>query len=244
MAPPLPSMTNDEKVTAFVTELNLGDNVSEHAIGIIRQALTHSSFTYENKHHTTDNYERLEFLGDAVLKLVASEYLIEVFPHYREGELTKIRSVVVSDAMLAEFARTLNLGHYIIFGPNEAKQGGAKKQSSLACCFEALLGALFITGYFQKARDILIPFLDAEVPRIDCDPTKQNYKATLQEYTQGEGLGLPDYQTTSQQGPSHSRIFQVDVLIANKVIGQGEGRSKKEAQQNAAEDALVNLFPE
>lgn len=235
----------DTKVNALIDMLELddGDGVSEHAKLVLQRALTHSSYTYENKLESTDNYERLEFLGDAVLKLVVSEYLLELFPHYREGELTKIRSVVVSDAMLSDFARQLNLGDYMVFGPNEAKQGGANKQSSLACCFEALLGALFFTGYFQKAREILHPFLDEEVPRVDLDPTKQNYKATLQEYTQGEGLGLPEYQTVKEQGPSHRRIFTIDVLVAGRVIGSGSGKSKKEAQQAAAQDALDNLFP-
>lgn len=234
------------KLQALLDMLELSQDgpVSEHAKAVLQRAITHSSHTYENKLESTDNYERLEFLGDAVLKLVVSEYLLEVFPYYREGELTKIRSVVVSDAMLALFARQLGLGDYMIFGPNEAKQGGANKQSSLACCFEALLGALFFTGYFQKARDILIPFLDDEVPQIDLDPTKQNYKATLQEYTQGEGLGLPEYETVQEHGPSHRRVFTVEVSVAGRAIGNGSGKSKKEAQQAAAEDALANLFPD
>lgn len=205
------------------------------------RALTHSSFTYENKLSSVDNYERLEYLGDAVLKLVVSEYLFERFPEYREGELTKIRAVVVSDARLAEVAKSLNLGEYIIFGTSEAKSGGRKKVSNLACAFEALLGALYLDGKMPRLRDMLHTQLETMVTQVDMSKTKDNYKAALQELTQAEGGILPLYRTVRESGPSHNRIFHVEVSVNGEIMGIGAGKSKKEAQQQAARHALETL---
>jgi ribonuclease-3 len=221
-----------------------GEKVNEYTQANIARALTHSSYSYEQRQQGeawVENYERLEFLGDAVLKLLVSEYLFERFPDYREGELTKIRAVVVSDAMLAEFAADLGLGDLMRFGPNEAKQGGRKKMTSLACGFEALLGAMFLAGHLPEARQLLLRYLDDAATRVDADPTKNNYKATLQEFTQGEGLGLPEYRVIEQKGPAHKRMFTVEVTVADKVMGRGTGRSKKEAQQTAAMQAVEAL---
>ncbi len=249
--PSTPPPSNDpwlEAIEPFAATLGLPAPLDDHTRHLLEQALTHSSYTYELKQSNNplpedwlNNYERLEFLGDAVLKLVVSEYLFEHFPHYREGELTKIRAVVVSDAMLAEFAEDIKLGHIMRFGPNEAKQGGRKKQSSLACSFEALLGALFLSGHFILARDLLLRFLGDACARVDADPTRNNYKAVLQEFTQGEGLGLPDYRVAKQTGPAHKRQFNIEVYVADKCVGTGTGHSKKEAQQAAAQVAVNAL---
>jgi ribonuclease-3 len=209
--------------------------------GLYNRALTHSSFTYENKSTTFDNYERLEYLGDAVLKLVVSEYLYERFPEYREGELTKIRAVVVSDAKLAELAKALDLGHYIIFGISEAKSGGHKKVSNLACAFEALLGAMYLDGKMADVRTLIREQLEAMVTVVDMSKTKDNYKAALQELTQSEGGILPSYRTVKETGPSHNRTFYIEVSISGEVMGIGVGKSKKEAQQQAARQALETL---
>lgn len=205
------------------------------------RALTHSSFTYENKLSAFENYERLEYLGDAVLKLVVSEYLFERFPDYREGELTKIRAVVVSDAKLAEVAKLMNLGEYIIFGASEAKSGGRKKVSNLACAFEALLGAMYLDGKTGEVRDMVRAQLESFVTEIDLSKTKDNYKAALQELTQADGGVLPVYRTVKESGPSHNRTFYVEVSINGEVVGIGAGKSKKEAQQHAARQALETL---
>ncbi len=237
-----------ESVEPFGASLGLPTPLNDHTRHLLEQALTHSSYTYELKQSNNplpedwlNNYERLEFLGDAVLKLVVSEYLFEHFPHYREGELTKIRAVIVSDAMLAEFAEEIKLGGIMRFGPNEAKQGGRKKQSSLACSFEALLGALFLSGHFILARDLLLRFMNDAAARVDADPTRNNYKAVLQEFTQGENLGLPEYRVAKQTGPAHKRQFNIDVYVADKLVGSGTGHSKKEAQQAAAQQAVNEL---
>lgn len=205
------------------------------------RALTHSSYTYENKLSAFDNYERLEYLGDAVLKLVVSEYLFERFPDYREGDLTKIRAVVVSDAKLAEVAKMMNLGEYIIFGASEAKSGGRKKVSNLACAFEALLGALYLDGKIAEVREMVQAQLENFVTEIDLSKTKDNYKAALQELTQADGGVLPVYRTVKESGPSHNRTFYVEVSINAEVVGIGVGKSKKEAQQHAARQALETL---
>jgi ribonuclease-3 len=208
---------------------------------LYHRALTHSSFTYENKLCAYDNYERLEYLGDAVLKLVVSEYLFERFPEYREGELTKIRAVVVSDARLAELAESLNLGDYIIFGASEAKSGGRKRLSNLACAFEALLGALYLDGKIAEVREMMRNQLENLVTHIDLSKTKDNYKAVLQELTQADDGILPIYRTMKETGPSHNRIFHVEVTINGELMGIGVGKSKKEAQQQAARLALEAL---
>lgn len=208
---------------------------------LYNRALTHSSYTYENKLSTFENYERLEYLGDAVLKLVVSEYLFERFHDYREGELTKIRAVVVSDARLAELARTCRLGEAIVFGASEAKSGGGKKNSNLACALEALLGALYLDGRMTDIRTFLRERLEPVVTEIDSSKTKDNFKATLQELTQADGGILPVYQTIREVGPSHNRTFYIEVSIQGEVMGVGTGKSKKEAQQNAARQALISL---
>lgn len=208
---------------------------------LYHRALTHSSYTYENKLCFFDNYERLEYLGDAVLKLVVSEYLFERFPDYREGELTKIRAVVVSDARLAQIAESLNLGEHIIFGASEAKSGGRKRASNLACAFEALLGALYLDGKIQELREMMHQRLEDLVTDIDLSKTKDNYKAVLQELTQADDGILPIYRTIKETGPSHNRVFHVEVSINGEVMGIGIGKSKKEAQQQAAKLALAVL---
>jgi ribonuclease-3 len=205
------------------------------------KALTHSSYTYENKLSTIDNYERLEYLGDAVLKLLVSEYLFDRFPDYREGELTKIRAVVVSDAKLAELAETMNLGDSIIFGASEARSGGRRKVSNLACAFEALLGALYLDGKIAVAKDLIRTLLESMVTELDMSKIKDNYKAALQELTQTDGGMLPIYRTVQESGPSHNRIFYVEVSINGEIMGMGNGKSKKEAQQQAARQALETL---
>ncbi|MBX2861373.1 MAG: hypothetical protein KTR14_09060, partial [Vampirovibrio sp.] len=148
-----------QAIDRLLETLDLASPDSDHAYDLYHHALTHSSYTYENKLATTENYERLEFLGDAVLKLIVSEYLYDRFPDYREGDLTKIRAVVVSDARLAEIALQIDLGAFMVFGASEARSGGAKKTSNLACGFEAMLGALFLDGKMSAARNLLCGLL-------------------------------------------------------------------------------------
>ncbi len=231
--------TRDERLKAFLEDLGL--EVSEDSLTLFDQALTHSSYTYENKLSSLNNYERLEFLGDAVLKIIISEYLFGRFPYYREGELTKIRAVIVSDAVLAVFAKQIGLGEQMLLGPSEDKSGGRKKVSNLACAFEALLGAIFLSGQMAFAARFIADLMEDEVTKVDLSKTKDNYKAVLQELSQGDGMGLPEYKTIKEDGPAHRKTFHVEVVIQNEVLGRGHGKSKKEAQQMAAKMALICL---
>jgi len=204
-------------------------------------ALTHSSYTFENKLATGLNNERMEFLGDAVLKLVASEYLYERFPQYHEGDMTKIRAILISDNVLSQIAEGINLGKYMQLGYHEEKSGGRNRPTTLACGFEALLGALYLDGKLADVQDMLLRLLADKVTSIDMDATKDNCKAVLQEFTQFQDGSLPVYNIIEESGPAHNKTFIIEVLINNQKIGIGEGKSKKEAQQNAAKDAVEYL---
>lgn len=204
-------------------------------------ALTHGSYTFENKLDDKYNYERLEFLGDAVVKLSISDHLYEKYPQYKEGELTKIRSVVVSDRILAKLAEKIDIGKYIKLGYHEEKQGGRKRQSTYACAFEALLGALYLDGKLELAKDFLKVLINDYVEIVDNDVTKANFKAMLQEYSQGKGIGLPEYLTKEEKGPAHAKTFEIEVKIQGQLLGTGIGKTKKQAQQNAAHSALLKL---
>lgn len=224
------------KLRAFLAALGL--NAAETSLPLYQQALIHSSYTYEHKLSSLQNFERLEFLGDAVLKLIVSHYLHERFPTYREGDLTKIRAVIVSDTVLAAFAKQLELSDVIIFGPSEARSGGRNKVSNLACALEALLGALFLDGQMAFATRFIENLVADAVTQVDLSKTKDNYKAALQELTQGDGYGLPEYVTVKEEGPAHNRVFHVEVVVHGEVMGIGTGNSKKVAQQHAAKMAL------
>lgn len=213
-------------------------------LALFDQALTHSSYTFENKLNFTENNERLEFLGDAVLKLFASEYLYQRFPDYPEGEMTKIRAILISDNVLSRLASEINLGKYIKMGYHEAKSGGRTRPSTLACALEALLGALYIDGKMQGVQDLLLKLLSEEVTSIDLDATKENCKAVLQEYTQSKAGKLPVYNVISESGPPHDKTFEIEVLIDDVQYGVGKGKSKKEAHQNAAKEALKKIETE
>jgi len=208
---------------------------------IIDRSLTHSSYTFENKLPPLENNERLEFLGDAVLKLIASDYLLNRFPDYTEGELTKIRAILVSDNILAKIAGEINLGKYLKIGYHEEKMGGRTRPSNTACAFEALLGALYLDGQTIGLRQALTDLFEEEVTTIDECAAKSNYKAILQEYTQSKGLELPVYNIAEELGPAHDKVFTIEAIIDNRVCGVGVGKSKKEAQQKAAQEAVYGL---
>jgi ribonuclease III len=216
-------------------------NISTSDYDLLDLALTHSSYTFENKLSTLENNERLEFLGDAVLKIIVSKYLFNRFPGYREGDLTQIRSVLVSDRTLFQIADKFNFGDYIKMGFHEEKMGGKKRQSTIACGFEALLGALYFSAKPDELENMLIRLIEEEVTIIDESASKFNYKAILQEYTQAKYNSLPVYKVISEEGPEHEKTFEVHVKINDEIVGIGKGQSKKFAQQEAAKEALVKL---
>jgi len=211
---------------------------------LLNQALCHTSYTNENNLDVLNSYERLEFLGDAVLKLSISKFFYSKFKDYQEGKLTKIRAEVVSDKTIAEYALKIGLDNLILLGKNEKKHGGNKKESILACAFEALLGAIFLEygsrGY-KKAYDFLINNFEDEILEVNNLINFLNPKAILQEYTQGLNHDLPKYNVVDEIGAAHNKTFFVEIEYQNEIIGKGSAKSIKLAQQNAASEALKRL---
>ena len=233
-------MLNDKRKIEL-DELLKNINLSIDNYSLLDIALTHSSYGFENKIVEAEDNERLEFLGDAVLKLLASRYLYERFPEYPEGELTKIRAILVSDNTLAHIAAKINLDKYLKIGYHEAKLGGRTRLSTLACTFEALLGAFYLDGKIDNLYDFLVKLLKDEVTEIDQSASKYKYKAMLQEYAQANGMPVPDYIVAKEEGPAHNKNFIIEVWVNGDKLGYGEGKSKKEAHQNAARMAAVAL---
>jgi len=219
-------------------------NLKFKNIKLLNQAFIHSSYVRENNLDIALSYEKLEFYGDAVLKLTISDFLYNHFIDYQEGELTKLRAEIVSDRNIFEYAKILGFENLIILGKNEKKQGGAKKESILACAFEALLGAIFIEykekGY-KKAKEFLENNFIEDILSIDKKVKTLNPKAILQEYTQGINKKLPEYKLIKEIGEAHQKEFFIEVIYNNKTIGKGNSQSIKKAQQEAAYDALINL---
>jgi ribonuclease-3 len=200
---------------------------------LLTEAFTHSSYVNERKSNQSRDNERLEFLGDAVLELVVSEYLFATFPNGKEGQLTKMRASIVCEPSLVRFAETLDFGKFVLLGKGEESTGGRTRPSLLADVFEAFVGAL----YLDQGLDIVKLFMHKHVfhtLRLDGLPKDSDYKTRLQERVQQLGLGTPEYRIVDQQGPAHDRAFVAEVTLNGDILGQGMGRSKKDAEQSAA----------
>lgn len=208
---------------------------------LLKTALTHPSYTKENNLSYSQSYERLEFLGDAVLKLVISNLLYEKYSDYEEGKLSKIRSVLVSDAELAKLAKKINLDKYLILGLGEEHTGGRTRESNIACSMEAVFGVYYLDGKIAEIEKFLKEHLIPVVEDIELHFENYNSKAILQEYTQGQNGELPYYEVISTKGPAHKPVFVVEVSYLGEVLAQGKGKSKKEAQQDAALNACHKL---
>jgi ribonuclease-3 len=208
---------------------------------VFRIALTHSSYTKENAISSLENYERLEFLGDAVLKLCMSDILYKLYPDYDEGEMSRIRSIVVSDNILAKIARKIKLSKCLILGAQEEKNGGRKRASILACAFEAILGAYYLEGKFKEISSFLDKEMQPFIKEVDENKLDFNAKAVLQEYTQGQTKERPVYNILREEGPDHDKTFVVEVVYEGKVLAEEKGKTKKEAEQNCAKAACERL---
>jgi len=208
---------------------------------LFENALTHGSFTKENNITSLESYERLEFLGDAVLKLCVSDILYKNFPKYDEGNLTKIRSVIVSDATLAQITKKTGLASLIIIGKREEKSGGRKRTSILACAFEAVLGAYYLEGKIKELSIFLEKVFEPFIKDVDENFEKFNAKAVLQEYTQSQNKETPDYKIIEEIGPQHEKVFVVEVSYMDEVLATGKGKTKKEAEQAGAYAACLKL---
>lgn len=209
-------------------------------IQLLNKALTHKSYVNEKKKEARNN-ERLEFLGDSVLDLIVSSYLVSHYDDLKEGTLSKIRASVVNESCLAGLARSVNLGRYLLLGKGEENSGGREKSSLLANAYEAVCGAIFRDSDFRTTSDVLLPALKSEI-RVHAEKRAfRDYKSDLQELTQNKLYGIPTYRVARETGPDHEKQFEVVVLVKNKVHGKGAGRSKKEAEQAAAREALAKI---
>lgn len=218
-----------------VLQKKLGITFHDH--DILRQAFTHSSYVNEHREGKFSDNERLEFLGDAVLELGVSQYLYRTKPKMAEGELTKLRASIVCEPSLVNFARELNFGDHILLGKGEEQTGGRERPALLADVFEAFLGAL----YLDQGYDAAIQFLEKYVfPKISTGAFSHamDYKSQLQELVQQHRNHSIEYTITNEDGPSHNKEFVAQVLVKGDVAGDGSGRTKKEAEQRAAKDAL------
>lgn len=202
------------------------------------QALKHRSFTARSGEERNNSNERLEFLGDSVLNFLAGQYFYEIYSDKHEGDLTKMRSILVSGENLSETARKIDLGKYILIGDFEERTGGRDKDSILEDCMEALIGAVFIDGGINKASDLVNKLLLADVDEIIRTKKHSNYKSELLEFVQSKGYPPPTYELIDSEGPEHDKIFTVSVLIGGKVIADGTSNSKKKAEQEASAKAL------
>ena len=202
---------------------------------LLEKALTHSSYANEGRHGLESN-ERLEFLGDSVLGFVAAKYLFEKETG-PEGELTKLRAAVVCEKALCSYSRELGLGDYLLLGKGERLTGGAERPSILADAFEAVIAAMFLDGGLEPVRGFVLRFVEKEANNQRKRHFK-DYKTTLQEIVQQNPEEKLEYILTGESGPDHSKQFVVEVHLNSNVIGTGRGRSKKEAEQQAAREAL------
>lgn len=199
-------------------------------------ALTHSSFANEKKDHTKSN-ERLEFLGDSVLSIVVSDYIFKKLPNLPEGELTKLRASLVCEKSLCEFAKELGLGDYLKLSKGEAKSGGASRASILSDAFEAVIASIYLDGGLEEAKKFILKYV---IPAIENPKPVvfRDYKTDLQEIIQKNPEDVLEYVLVNESGPDHKKHFVVEVRLDNNVIGKGGGKSKKEAEQRAAREAL------
>lgn len=208
---------------------------------LLKTALTHSSFANENKTANVKFNERLEFLGDSVLGLVVSRYIFENFPKLPEGKLTKMRAAVVCERSLWECAVNIDLGNFLILGRGEENMGGRTRMSILADAFEALIAAIYLDSSFETAREWVLGQLYETIMDASRGKMFKDYKTEFQEVMQQNGDVDISYRVVSESGPDHNKSFLVEVYLNGRLMGNGEGTSKKKAEQMAAQNALIQL---
>ena len=205
------------------------------------RALRHRSILADDSFISTDSYERLEFLGDAVLDLIVTEVIFTQFPDENEGFLTKLRAKLVKGDALADYARELNLSDLLVIGERARGQGIEFSKSVLADVFEALIGAMYIDRGYKKTARFVNKIIKQYVDFESVIDTLDNHKSLLLEYAQANKMEIPTYEVISESGPGHDKTFEVRVLVDNKEMGQGKGKSKKSAEQRAARLALKKV---
>lgn len=209
---------------------------------LLKMALTHKSYAYEQSNPNYDMYnERIEFLGDAILEHIISDVLFSQVPELAEGEMTKKRAAIVCEASLSRALKRINGHEYIYLGKCEQNSNGRMKDAIVADAFEAILGAIYLDGGYEIARDICLELLDKEIKTVLAGGNlNTDYKTQLQEILQKNGTVRIEYKLQKQEGPEHDKIFTIDLFFNGKKIGEGKGRSKKQAEQEAAHFAILN----
>jgi len=222
------------------SKLEKGIGVEFKNKSLLKEALTHRSYLNENPSWGQHN-ERLEFLGDSVLELITSEYLYKKYPDENEGQLTILRAALINYQMLAQVAREIDLENYLLLSKGEAKDFGKGREAILADAFEALLAAIYLDRGYKISENFVIKFV---LPHLDEIEKKQLYKdpkSLLQEMIQEQSRLTPTYKVLEESGPDHQRIFRVGVYVGERLIAEGKGSSKQEAELNAASQALSSL---
>ena len=214
-------------------------------LGLLEHALTHRSRAHEDASGGVVDNESLEFLGDAVLGFVVADMLFQRFPTHSEGYKSKIKASIVSTVSLARLALSIDLGRYLMLGRGEEKTGGRSKNAILADSFEALIAAIYLDGGIDAAQAFIVscfgPLIDSGGDKVAEASFTDDWKSELQEWLQAATRGLPNYRVTATEGPDHRRVFDVEVFVGGAPVGRAQGRSKKEAEQQAAKVALARL---
>ena len=232
-------MNDDKRRELEGLEISLGYRFRD--IALLSQALTHRSYVNENPEENLSDNERLEFLGDAVLNLVISHNAMERNPDFQEGELSKLRSAMVNETSLALKAREFSIGSCLLLGRGEDSTNGREKNSILSDTYEAVIASIYLDGGLDEAFLVIGKHFSDQIENIDKDILHQDCKTRLQEMVQGLYRSTPDYVLANAWGPDHDKTFNVRLLINSEVYGEGEGKSKKEAEQEAARKAVDRL---
>ena len=211
---------------------------------LLAHALVHRSWLSGKEMPYWENNERLEFLGDSILNMLVTEYLYKTYPHLPEGDLSKMKSIVVSGQALTKIARSWNLGEYLRVGQGEARNGGRNRDSLLEDAFEAILGAIYLDSDIRQCRKFLERHIFPNIQEVVSEEDFINYKSALLEYMQARGLTPPDYELISETGPEHCKEFEMSLVFRGEEYGRGKGSSKKKAEQEVARKALERLKTE
>ena len=233
-------ISNSDRISESSVELAARLGLTFNNLSLLSRALTHRSYLNENSDALEDN-ERLEFLGDAVLGFVVGAWVYHHCPEMHEGDLTKVRSALVRNEQLAEFARGLDLGRALKMGRGEAASGGRNRDNLLGSMFEAVIGALYLDQGVPAVGKFIEPLLESVKERVIQRAEIYDPKSRLQEWAQAEKLGTPQYITVSSSGPDHAKVFEIEVRVKGSAYGRGNGPSKQVAEQVAARTALEAL---
>jgi ribonuclease-3 len=230
------TITKPKTATALAKSLGIAfDNTD-----LLQQSLYHRSYLNEAGYDVESN-ERMEFLGDAVLGIIVSDKLYRDYPALSEGHLSQLRALLVRWDALAQAAGRINLGDYLVLGRGEELSGGRKRPSNLAGAFEALIGAAYLDGGITRARKLVLKLLKPDYEEIAARGVTADSKSELQHVAQTRWHEIPQYRMVSSEGPDHAKLFTVEVAVGEQVLGEGQGRNKKQAELNAARQALETL---